>query len=80
MVNGLKGVRLLRGFRSAAVSDEAAFREALLRISALVGLCPEIRELDVNPLKVMPGGVSAVDVRVRVAATPSSPPPGHPAR
>jgi acetyl coenzyme A synthetase (ADP forming)-like protein len=80
MVNGLKGVRLLRGFRSAAVGDEAAFREAILRISALVGLCPEIRELDVNPLKVMPGGVSAVDVRVRVSATPSSPSPGHPAR
>ena len=80
MVNGLKGVRLLRGFRGAAAGDEAAFRDAILRISALVGLCPEIRELDVNPLKVLPGGVSALDVRARVAAMPSSPLPAHPAQ
>ena len=70
MVNGLKGVRLLRGYRGAAAADEAAFRDAILRISALVEQCPEIRELDVNPLKVLADGVSAVDVRVRVSATP----------
>jgi len=68
MVDALKGVRLLRGFRGHAPVDEGAFREAVLRISALVGICPEIQELDVNPLMVLPDGVSAVDVRVRVAA------------
>ena len=67
MVESLKGVRLLRGFRGAEPADEAAFREAILRISTLVGLCPEIQELDLNPIKVLPGGVSAIDVRVRVA-------------
>lgn len=67
MVEGLKGVRLLRGFRGAEPADEAAFRDAILRISALVGLCPEIQELDLNPVKVLPGGVSAIDVRIRVA-------------
>lgn len=66
MVESLKGVRLLRGFRGAEPADEAAFRDAILRISALVGLCPEIQELDLNPVKVLPGGVSAIDVRVRV--------------
>jgi len=68
MVAGLKGVRLLRGYRGAAVADTGAFRDAILRISALVGICPEIQELDVNPLAVLPGGVSALDVRVRVSA------------
>jgi len=48
-------------------ADEAAFRDTILRVSALVGICPEIQELDLNPLKVLPGGVSAVDVRVRTA-------------
>jgi acyl-CoA synthetase (NDP forming) len=67
MVSSLKGVRLLRGFRGHAPADEAAFRDAILRISALVGLCPEIQELDVNPLVVLAEGVSAVDVRVRVS-------------
>lgn len=67
MVESLKGVRLLRGFRGAEPADEPAFRDAILRISALVGLCPEIEELDLNPVKVLPGGVSAIDVRVRIA-------------
>ena len=40
----------------------------MLRISALVGICPEIQELDVNPLSVLAEGVSALDVRVRVSA------------
>jgi acetyl coenzyme A synthetase (ADP forming)-like protein len=66
MVELLKGVRLLRGFRGAEQADEPAFRDAILRVSALVGVCPEIQELDLNPVKVLPGGVSAVDVRVRV--------------
>ena len=68
MVESLKGVRLLRGFRGSAPDDEEAFRDAILRVSALVGICPEIQELDINPLSVLPGGVSALDVRVRVAA------------
>jgi acyl-CoA synthetase (NDP forming) len=71
MVAGLKGVRLLQGFRGRAVADVAAFRDSILRISALVGICPEIQELDVNPLAVLPGGVSALDVRVRVSADAS---------
>ena len=73
MVESLKGVRLLRGFRGNVPDDEHAFREAIVRLSALVGICPEIRELDVNPLIVLPDGVSAVDVRVRVAAAPAHP-------
>jgi acyl-CoA synthetase (NDP forming) len=69
MVGALKGVRLLRGFRGNAPVDEEAFREAVLRISALVGICPEIQELDVNPLSVLAEGVCALDVRVRVSGT-----------
>ena len=73
MVGSLKGVKLLRGFRGAPPADEPAFVDAILRISELLTLCPEIRELDVNPLKVLPDGVSAVDVRVRVSAPPPAP-------
>ncbi|HWI19431.1 MAG TPA: acetate--CoA ligase family protein [Vicinamibacterales bacterium] len=68
MVHGLKGARLLRGYRGSAPADEAAFQESILRISALVGICPEIQELDVNPLAILEEGVSALDVRVRVSA------------
>lgn len=74
MVASLKGVRLLRGFRGNDPGDEAAFSDVILRLSALIGICPEIQELDVNPLVVLPDGVSALDVRVRIAAN------AHPAR
>jgi acetyltransferase len=68
MLAGLKGLKLLKGLRGAAAADIAAFRESILRISALVGICPEIQELDVNPIAVLGSGVSALDVRVRVSA------------
>ena len=73
MVASLKGTMLLRGFRGAAPVDAEAFHEAVLRVSALVGTCPEIQELDINPLAVLRDGVSALDVRVRVAANAHRP-------
>ncbi len=49
-----------------AGGDAAAVREAVHRVSALADAHPEIAELDVNPLVALPGGVVAVDARVRV--------------
>ena len=66
MVNELKGARLLRGYRGAPPADEQALRDVILRISILLDVCPEISELDINPLKILPTGACAVDVRVRV--------------
>jgi len=66
MIDGLRGARLLRGYRGAKPADEAALKDALLRLSSLVGICPEIQELDINPLVVLEHGVRALDVRVRV--------------
>lgn len=67
MLADLKGAALLRGFRGAPPSDIAAVTNALLRLSALIDLCPEIQELDVNPVIVHADGLRAVDVRVRIA-------------
>jgi acetyl coenzyme A synthetase (ADP forming)-like protein len=63
---GLRCRRLLEGFRGAPACDVAALRAAILRIAALVEICPEVQELDINPLKVRSSGVSAVDARIRV--------------
>jgi len=68
MVAGLRSAALLRGFRGAPPADAAALRKTILRVSALLDICPEIRELDLNPLKVLASGVSAVDVRIRIEA------------
>jgi acetyl coenzyme A synthetase (ADP forming)-like protein len=67
MVESLKSVALLRGYRGHPPVDERAVTEALLRVSALLEICPEIHELDINPLKVLERGTRAVDVRVRVS-------------
>ena len=66
MIDELRVARLLRGYRGAPAADEAALREVLLRVSALLTICPEIQELDINPVKALPSGACAVDVRVRV--------------
>jgi acyl-CoA synthetase (NDP forming) len=75
MVASLKSVRLLRGYRGRAPGDERAAVDTLLRISALMTICPEIQELDINPLEVLERGAVALDVRVRVSrhevATPT---------
>jgi acyl-CoA synthetase (NDP forming) len=66
MTDELRGVRLLRGYRGAPPADEAALRDVILRVSAMITSCPEIQELDLNPVKVQQSGACAVDVRVRV--------------
>lgn len=66
MIDELKGAVLLRGYRGAPPADEAALVDLLLRISALVSVCPEIQEMDLNPVKVLTDGAVAVDARVRL--------------
>ena len=56
----------LRGYRGQPRADEASFRDALMRVAALIAACPEIQELDINPLNVLTSGVAALDVRIRV--------------
>jgi hypothetical protein len=67
MLNEVRGVVRLRGHRGKPPADEAALREALLRVAALLDACPEIQELDINPINVLRQGVAALDVRIRVA-------------
>jgi acetyl coenzyme A synthetase (ADP forming)-like protein len=64
MLDELRGIALLRGYRGTARCDESALLDIVLRLSALVELCPEIRELDLNPVLVSHNGATAVDVRV----------------
>jgi acetate---CoA ligase (ADP-forming) len=66
MVDEIRGKALLRGYRGGPVVDENAYRKTLLRLSALLQLCPEIEELDLNPVIVTAAGAWVVDARVRV--------------
>jgi acyl-CoA synthetase (NDP forming) len=68
MVTGIKGYKLLQGYRGQEAVDEKALQELLLRISRLVEEVPEISELDLNPIFAMPSGQGCViaDARIHV--------------
>ncbi len=69
LIRGIKGYRLLQGYRGHPPGDVDAIQELLLRLSRLVEGVPEIVELDLNPIIVMPPGEGCkiVDARIRVA-------------
>jgi acyl-CoA synthetase (NDP forming) len=70
MVRGIKGSRLLSGYRGHPPADVEAIEDVLLRISRLVEEIPDISELDLNPIFALaPGqGCRIVDARIRVEA------------
>jgi acetate---CoA ligase (ADP-forming) len=69
MVRGIRGYRLLEGYRGHASADIGAIQEVLLRVSRMVEDIPEIRELDLNPIFALPPGqgCAVVDARMRVS-------------
>jgi len=69
MIDELRGARLLRGHRGSPPADEPALRDVLLRVSELIGVAPEIHELDLNPVIVLASGARVADVRVRIEAS-----------
>lgn len=68
MIDNLKSSPLLRGYRGGPQGDRPALVQAILRVSALVEAVPELLELDLNPVKVLPPGrgVVVVDGRMRL--------------
>lgn len=68
MVAGIKGHKLLEGYRGQPPADQKAVQELLLRVSRLVEEVPEISELDLNPIFVMPEGqgCTIADARIHV--------------
>jgi acetyl coenzyme A synthetase (ADP forming)-like protein len=68
MIQGIRGFRLLKGYRGHAPADIDAIEEVILRLSRMAEEIPEIAEMDLNPLIALaPGqGCSAVDARIRV--------------
>ena len=56
MINSVKMVKLLTGYRGSAPLDTASLEDLLLRVSDLVENAPQITEMDLNPVKVLPKG------------------------
>jgi acetate---CoA ligase (ADP-forming) len=69
MIENIKGIKLLRGYRGEPPLDIDAIAEALGRLSQLVTDFPDIEEMDINPLIALPAGSGArvVDARILIA-------------
>ena len=67
-ITAVRGRKLLDGYRGRPPADVAAIKEALLRVSAIAEALPELAEMDLNPIKVLPKGrgIRVVDARIRL--------------
>jgi acetyltransferase len=66
LVCSIKMAKLFEGYRGNPPSDIRALEDLLLRVSAIVEDIPQIGEMDLNPVKVMPHGEGywVVDARI----------------
>jgi len=66
MISSLRGAPILEGARGHKRSDIEAVVDSILRLSQLLNDFPEIKEIDINPLRVFheEGGCLALDARV----------------
>jgi succinyl-CoA synthetase beta subunit len=77
MIDELRGTSILKDTRGHKPSDLAAASEALLRLSQLLIDFPEIRELDINPLRVFQKNNScrSLDARIMIRSSSDNQPP-----
>jgi acetyltransferase len=66
MLDAIRSGAMLRGIRGTPPADREALVDLLLRVSSFIADFPDVTELDLNPVKVLPEGkgVVAVDARI----------------
>ncbi len=67
MIAQTQASRFLKGFRGSPPLDEEAVHLMITNLSRLLTDHPEIREIDMNPVRVYSRGAAALDVRVILA-------------
>jgi acetyltransferase len=69
--------RRLAGFRNMPPADRAATLDVIRRLGQLAADFPQLAEIELNPVRVLPGdgGACAVDARARLAARERLDPP-----
>jgi len=73
MIQEIKSYKILKGIRGKAPRDITAIRECLLRLSQLAIDCPQIEELDINPLIVLDESRGSFVADARILLNSSSP-------
>jgi acetyl coenzyme A synthetase (ADP forming)-like protein len=69
MIRGLKGYRLIAGFRDEPARDEEALVGIITAVDRMFLSTPRITEFDINPLVLYEKGACAVDARFYVDDT-----------
>jgi acyl-CoA synthetase (NDP forming) len=64
MLEEIKAKKILDGARGMPKADKETIVNTLLAVSKMLTECPEIKELDMNPILVYEKGARAVDARV----------------
>jgi acetate---CoA ligase (ADP-forming) len=64
MLEDIRSVSLLDGFRGQPPADKKAIQKLLLSVSEVIESYPEIHEMDLNPVMVHQEGLSVVDARI----------------
>jgi acyl-CoA synthetase (NDP forming) len=64
MIKEIKAYKILEGARGISPADQGTIAEILLSTSKMLMECPEISELDMNPVLVYEKGARIVDARV----------------
>ncbi len=75
LIRRLRAAPLLTGYRNSPPADVAALADILRRIGDLALSCPEIVELDLNPVSVLGEGAVVLDAKVRVGPRAEGPEP-----
>ncbi len=78
LIDRTRVARRLAAYRDVPAVDRHAVALVLVKIAQLAADCPEVRELDINPLLADAGGALALDARVMVAPAPSGRGAAHP--
>lgn len=64
MIKGIKGYKLIEGYRGEKAKDINAIIELMMNVSRLIGENKEIKELDINPFFVYDEGLMIIDARI----------------
>jgi acetyltransferase len=62
--------RRLSGYRSLPAADRSAVRDVLLRLGQLAADFPQLAEIEINPLRVLPAGQGVIAVDARATKRP----------
>ncbi len=66
MIRSTKAYQLLNGWRGGLTYDIGAIEDAIMKISQLAIDNPQISEIEINPLRVFPGGQGALALDCRM--------------